>query len=413
MKKFSYLICTLMALVSIALVGCEKKENQDETVAPLKLSAAEKQARDVTNDYSFSFLKAVYADNVEKQGDKNCVVSPLSAAMVLAMLENGANGDTRTQILETLGFKANQENDMNNFYHRMMVELPTRTSYAEVIISNSVWAKNGLEVKEEYKNALNKHFMASTKNYDFTDPKTADIINSWCANNTKNHITKIVEADEIIDASMVLINALYFKNDWAAQFDAEKTKDGVFYAEDKEYNMDFMHREGTYRTMKNGTYLMLEMDYKGGAYCMDFILPNGSNKVADVVESLDATAFENVLEQLASTNIDVAIPRLKISSNYILNDALIAIGIQNAFDIEKADFSKISTDPLFVSLVKQKTFIELNEKGAEAAAVTGGMTTGATAPGAETFYVDRPFVLILRERQSNIILFAGVIVLPE
>lgn len=407
MKKlvFISLLCVL--------IGCDRQtQNNNDECKPMQLNASERMALSVTNDYSFRLLAESYKNGAAEDADRNHFVSPLSAAMVLGMLENGSSGMTQSEILETMGFDADGENTMNAYYGRMMNELPLRSKHSVVKMANSLWVSDVCPLLPSFENSVQTEYQATAKSCNFSDPATARNINGWCAQNTENKITGIVTADEIAENTLVLVNALYFKSDWKTSFDKKLTVQKPFYASEN-YLVDLMHNTGNYRVSRNNLFRMLEVDFKGDAYCMDFLLPADGENIESVVDNLNADNFAQALSAQREEALEIAIPRFKVSYEYIFNDALKTMGMPGAFNPDEADFSRLSAEKLYLTLVKQKSFIEVDETGATSTAATAGLMDDlATEAGKPFFWVNEPFVVILRERQSNVILFAGIISKP-
>lgn len=397
------LICTLF--------GCDQQNETVQISEPLILSASEKKALQTTNDYAWRLLQTSYDNVVGDKTDVNHFVSPLSAAMVLGMVENGADGETRSEILRVLGFDAGSEEEMNAYYRRMMKELPVRSKYSTVHLANALWADDEFAILDTYRDAITTEYLAAVERGDFSSPTTAKAINDWCARHTDGRIPEMVSPTDLDGSALVLLNALYFKSDWQWQFDKEKTKDETFFAATQEYEVKLMHNEETYGFVETELLRMLEVDYKGRAYCMDFILPAGDNEITDVLKALDSRTFDAALDGLMRTDMEIAIPKFRLTYECTLTESLEAMGMKKAFDAADADFSRLADGGLCISLVKQKTTLEIDEEGTVATAVTlDGFDKGAAPTGC--FMVNRPFILVIRERQSNIILFAGVINRP-
>lgn len=400
---------TLGLLVLVTLASCESGGN-DKPVKPMSLSPAEIKIIDKTNDFAFDLLEASYEEAVKNNNKVNHVISPLSAAMVIAMLENGTDGAVREEILNTLGFEADEEAQMNEFYKRMLKELPKRSKSSKVKLANAGWLNQQYPIDPEYENAMQKYYDANIENCIWDD-KTVNRINKWCSKQTDGNIKEIVNLNMFgAETVYAALSALYFKSNWKDEFKKSDTRPDKFYGV-QEYTTKFMHQNEHYMYSENELFRMLEIDYKNQAYCMDFILPNGTNTINDVVDKLDDEMFEEALSGQRSHEANVAIPLMKLEYNIELNDALINMGMHKAFS--GGDFTRLC--PILktglISLVEQRTFLEINEKGTKAAAITLGMT-GVGAPGPQEtidFKVNKPFIIVLRERQSNIILFTGVI----
>jgi serpin B len=237
-------------------------------------------------------------------------------------------------------------------------------------------------------------------------------MNQWASDNTNGKIPKVL--DEISwEAVMFLMNALYFKGDWTWQFDPDKTKDGDFLMEDgSTVTVPVMYGNVPVKVHAGSGYTAAEMFYGRKNFSMVLMVPQGS--VDDFIESFTAEEFQDLTTALDEipepVEKDVFIPKFKFDYEKILTDQLKTLGMIDAFDPILADFSGISDTPIFISFVKQNTFIEVNEEGTEAAAVT---TIGFEFTSIESFSADRPFVFAIRERTTNTLLFVGKVLDPS
>ncbi len=410
--------------------------NGNDVARELRLSPKQQQMLKQSNDFSLNLLRQTYKSDT---GNENVLISPLSASMALGMLMNSAAGETLQQVKEGLGMADWTDEEVNEYYHLMLNTLPCLDTCTHLSLANSLWLKNGFPVIEDFIEVNKRYFMAQVENVDFTDPQTANLINDWADKHTNGLIKEVVSPAEIANCVAMLANALYFKGVWADKFDKAETKDADFKSSKGQTQVvDMMHKEGEmkYAEPLNTPVKMqiMELDYMGGAYCMDIFLPANDNEMTQLLEWLDS----EYLTKMESTfwpwyeahgmyepndtvrwqnkrDVNFFMPKFTLRYSKILNDDLKALGMTDMFNPSQADFSRLSNYPTYVSFVKQDTYMSVDEEGTEAAAVTviGYNATSIEPIEIPVMRLDRPFVLLIRERQFGTILFAGVIGNPN
>lgn len=382
---------------------------------PRELSESEKAI--ASSDATFSyriFRETVSYDNTAD----NLFISPLSISMALAMVLNGAEGETHNQIKETLGLSGLSEDEINQNFLSLMNYLISVDSKVAVKIANSVWYDEQLEVKQEFLSQLQESFNARGEALNFSDPASVNVINSWVSENTNGRIETIL--DEISDEMvMFLINAIYFKGDWLRQFDAEDTRDADFYLEDgSKTTVDMMNQSGDFATYFSEDVQMIELPYGDSLYSMSVLMPTDFEKPIDefVEESVNPENISQWREGLRSSGreVMVSLPKFELEYELSYNDILRSMGMELPFSESEADLSGIAEPAgqnLFISEVKHKTFVAVDEEGTEAAAATSvGIGVTSMPPALE---VNRPFVFIIHERTSGVNLFMGKVKNPN
>lgn len=405
-----------LAIALVLFAGCEMINNATEngeeplTTLPRNLSSGERSLIEGSNSFAFGFLREVD----EGEGNPNVFISPLSAAMALAMTMNGARGETLGEMRATLGFADMPLSEINRSYASLIELLLGLDENVEMSIANSLWLREGMNFHDAFLEATTEHYDAITETLDFNDPASAGVINAWVDDMTHGRIDQIV--DEISpDAVLYLINAIYFMGDWTTQFDPANTSSAPFRLEDgstSEVDMMFASElPVSYAFQEDAS--ILELPYGRGAYVMDVVLPPEETSLSELVASLNEERWNGWLASLQEGNLSVHLPRFQLSYEESLNETLQALGMERVFQPGVADLSGMSPDrdDLYVNEVKQKTFLDVHEEGTEAAAVTSVEVRVTSAP--PSFRVDRPFLLVLRERLSGTILFMGAIGAPE
>ena len=403
-------IAPLLALALLA--ACE--ELPTDTVPlerlPRELTAAERSLVAASNHFAFGLLRE--ADK-ERPGE-NVFLSPLSASLALGMTMNGARGETFDGMRSALAFGTLSQQEINASYQGLIGLLTELDPKVRMEIANSIWYRNTFPFHQTFFDTTRTYFGAEVAGLDFDDSGSVTTINDWVDEATTGKIEEIV--DQISPATvMYLINAIYFKGSWTKKFDPAQTRDAPFFdaaGSRTVSTVKMMNREGSIRHAGGQGFEVADLPYGNGAFSMTILLPERGGDVEELLASLDATKWGQVVDALAERDMGIALPKFRLEYEQHLVDALTALGMGTAFDESAADFSGMSPrgEDLFISDVLQKTFVEVNEEGTEAAAVTKVEIRETSAPG--VFTVDRPFVFVLREKFSGTILFMGKIVEP-
>lgn len=344
-------------------------------------------------EFSMNFFKEAYAQS--SKGD--IVLSPYSAGMAFSMLADGAKGATRDGLVASLS--------RSSYYG----EFPYADSLNTVKTANSLWLNKGFKAKDSYISTLKNGYAAQFYSADAGDPFTPEAINGWCSKHTEGLISHIIdELDPSIRA--ILMNALYFKAPWLTAFNEKSTFKEVFHGEAGDAEVDFMHK-----TSKSFEYALLpgckvvNLPYKNKKYAMLFAIPDDMDKT---VKELNAVKFQEILKKLRwGQEVVLSLPKFKVEFTKVLNDIMGKLGASLAFN-PAGDLSGISDERLFVSKAVQKCVLEVNEEGAEAAAVTAillGRTSVAVQDPPVVIRVDKPFLFFIYDTTSQMILFEGKI----
>ncbi len=378
---------------------------------PMSFNSAEEQLLYRTGEFTFN-LTGLICQNPDKD---NIIISPLSASLMLGMLMNGADGETLAQMQQALGFEGLQQSEINDWYKQLIETLPTLDTVSIVKIANAIWVQNDFPVLPEFVDVNRSFFNATAENVNMKDPATADRINQWAANNTNDLIKNVVNPRDIENCVMVLANALYFRSRWAAPFDPSFT-----------HRSDFDPLNGSRikpETMEGELYApyavtpagqLLELDYKSHRYCMDILLPDKDKDIRQVLADLTSSDWNSMIEQLNYNLVLVRMPKFKLKYDRALTNVLKAAGMPRALT-PAAEFPYLSPVPTYLDWVKQACYLAVDEDGTEAAAVTigGDYATSAEPEPIIEFFVNRPFFLVIREKQKGNILFTAMITNPE
>lgn len=404
MKKTVLIVVFMMLFLQGCMNSGVEVENERPETLPRSLTSSEKALIDAGNEFSFDIFRQVLSDEEEKQ---NLFISPLSISLALGMTLNGAAGETKAGIQETLDMTEMELQEINQSYQSLIKLLVELDPKVKMNIGNSLWARKGFTVRQEFKDTLHTYFDARLDSLDFADPAAVDIINGWVEEQTNGRIEEIIEE---IPGNVVLylINAIYFKGDWLYQFDPEDTQTEDFHLEDgSTVQVDMMNKKMPVATYRSQEVEVADLAYGDSLYTMTILMPADSDTPIDdfVQESLNASNVASWIGQLQSSEIMMGLPRFESEYKKKLNDVLIAMGMDEAFD-GRADFSKINPyAALRISEVMHKANITVNEEGSEAAAATSVAIVESAPP---SFIVNRPFVYMIRERISGTVLFMGL-----
>lgn len=355
-----------------------------------------------------SFTFGLFQDIAAYDESDIVFISPLSASIALSMTAAGAGGATQEEMLRTLGFEGLSVKDLNACNRGIIDLLSSDPEGVELNVANSLWVSDRFTLKSLYIRTAGSEYSARVSNLDFSDPASPSVINRWCAENTAGRIDKMIEN---IDPAtqMYLLNALYFKGMWTTPFDAANTRKDIFHGNRRDSEVEFMHRTASFPYYIGPEGALLELPYGEGSFVMDIFLPAEGVSAEEFASGLDGEALSTLTGLLQSDRIKVTLPKFKAEYETSLNATLQHLGMRDAFT-PSADFSGMSKEPLMISEVKQKTFIEVNEEGSEAAAVTSvAVMRTSLAPEPLEFRVDRPFVFLIRELTSGTVLFMGLV----
>jgi len=407
-------IVLISIILGIILSGhsCDRFSDKPE---PKKMNLTKKSLELIESDNNFGldFFQKISTVNTTE----NIMVSPLSVALALGMTYNGAEGTTKDAMKEALKLGSLTDEEINASYKSIIDQLLKLDPKVILSIANSIWYKLNFHVQNEFIDLNKEYYYAEVNELDFTLPDAKDIINGWVNEKTKGLIPAII--DNIPpEAVMYLINAIYFKGVWMYEFDPDDTREQDFYPEDgMTQKVDMMQMEGDLLFTSNDLFDAISLPYGDGQFNMFIMLPKGENTTGDIVAELNNDNWNTWINSLGTQQVVVKLPKFKFKFFRLLNDDLTSMGMGIAFDPDNADFTGINPGGgLFISRVLHKTFIEVNEEGTEAAAVTAveiGYTSIGPEPNVRYFTADHPFLFAIRENSSGTILFMGRVNLPE
>jgi serpin B len=408
--KGALLIYLSLPLLLFAFACNPSGVNNPGNEQPRQFSVMEKQMAASADEFSFKLFNQVY----KSEPDKNLFISPLSVSMALGMTMNGADGTTYEGMKSALSLNAFTRQQANETYQSLMGLLGTIDSKVTMNIANSIWYSKDYSFQTDFIETNKKYFNAVVNAMTFSDPSTVTTINNWVKAATKDKIEKIVEQISP-QTIMYLINAIYFKGSWKYQFDKSKTHDDYFTThEGTRVAVKMMQQENDFSTYSNNLFTAVQLPYSSGAYSMMLFLPNSDKKLKDVAEFLTKENFDSVVGNFSVSKKNLFLPRFKLEYKIKLNDALIALGMNEAFDPAEANFKKLynGLGNAYINEVLHKTYVDVNEEGTEAAAVTS-VEIALTSILNNDIKFNRPFLFLIREKNSGSILFIGTVNNPS
>ena len=353
----------------------------------------------------------LFSEIQKSQSDENVFISPISIAIALSMTYNGAAGKTQEAMAKTLNFEGMSLEEINQANQDLGILLNSLNPEIKLNIANSIWARKGSSFSPNFIQKNQDFYQSEVREIDFKDPESLKIINNWVKDKTEGKIEKIIQKTKR-NLVVLLLNAIYFKADWEQPFSEDSTKEMPFYlanGSQKQHPIMFQLSEHLY--YEDQDFRAVSLPYKKGRVSMYIFLPREKVGLEGFYQALNQKNWENWMEQFFAERINLGLPKFKIEYEVTLNDVLKSLGMEIAFN-SGADFSKMlsNSSGLYIDEVKHKTFVEVNEKGTEAAAVTSVAGVRSLPP---EMLVNRPFFFAIRDNNSGTILFMGEITNPK
>jgi serine protease inhibitor len=382
------------------------------TELPRSLTSDELEVIEASNLFAFDILRETLRD----QPADNILLSPLSASLALGMALNGARGETQEEMRHVLGLGGMPMERVNEAYRALIELLLGLDRSVDMRIANSIWAREGFPFHQSFYDVSKRYFDAEAATLDFSRPESPKIINGWVEKKTGGLIKELVPDPIPPLVVMYLLNAIYFKADWTHQFERSATRDAKFtLADGTRKPVKMMSRQGRALHLFDPSGVqMVELPYGRGAFAMTLVLPPAGTDIDPFIESLDEERWRGWLAGLGEGELLLQVPRFRLEYETPMNEPLITLGMELAFARRPGtDFTGLSPAgrDLYISRVFQKTFIEVNEEGTEAAAAT--MVEIGRTSGPPAIVLNRPFLLAIRERLSGTLLFLGKIGDPD
>lgn len=414
MKKLLFIVAGMMSFLLI-ITGCGTKTEKSGPIISSDVEFGENDYEKITqanNELGFKLIHEVEADE-----NDNLFISPTSLLMALSMVYNGADGETKEEIAQVLQVEGIDVDELNRANASFITKLDKNADKVLLKTANSIWLNENYHFQDNFAKNNKDFFNAEINEIDILDVDSAKQINDWVKAATNDKIEEIVEAPLNPHLVTLLINAIYFKGDWKYEFDKKLTENDAFLLADgttKEVPLMTLQEDLLY--MENEQFQAVKLPYGEGEMGMTIFLPKDDSNLEAFAQSLSNENWKTWASEFSATEGTIVLPKFQLEYEVLLKESLKSLGMTTAFN-EQANLSKMikEDDSLWISEVKQKTFIEVDEEGTEAAAVTSVevKVTSAPADGPFRMIVNRPFFFTITDDETGAVLFLGSIENPQ
>ncbi|MHB0939302.1 MAG: serpin family protein [Armatimonadota bacterium] len=417
MRKTLFFLVITLALAGVVVLLAVRKTAKE---APPTMTADARAVAAAANDFGFRLL----AEIRKERNDENVFFSPLSLSMALSMTYNGAAGATKTGMAQAMGVQGMAAERLNAGQRTLLGFTQREDLGVTTGIANALWTKKGARLLPEFIKQNRQYYRARVTALNLANPRSAGVINGWVSRETKGKIDNLVQPCDFDDTSrLVLTNAMYFNALWHTPFNRSLTEDGPFTLDDgTNQQVPMMTRTDYLHYFDGDGFRAVRLPYGGFEWkAMYILLPDAKQRLADLIPKLTAKNWDRWMGHFTEERVNIFLPRFTATYESQVNEPLIALGMGDAFSMERADFSGMDgrKDNLYISLVRHKAVLEVSEERTEAAAATSvhaPATAIAPSPPKDEpiiFRVDHPFLCVIRDEESGGLLFLGAIEKPE
>lgn len=416
-RKITLWLVFLLSFAILTIAGCSEDMpgSRQDIVAPADevLEAFDPVLAGTVNEFGLALFKKL----LEEQ--ENIFISPTSIATALSMTYNGAGGETKEEMAEVLAITGIDLERLNENNLALLYFLQTADPAVKLDIANSLWMREGMDFDQDFLARNEKYYDAVVTALDFDSPEAVEIINKWVYESTGGLIEDIIEPPIDPMTVLFLINAIYFQGDWSEPFNEAWTKEESFYLPNGEKTVvPFMHRSGKLDYYEEESFQAVRLPYgEKDRLAMYAFLPAEDKDLLKFIQEINNGTWNEWRQGFRQEEGDLFLPRFSMEYEKSLNDVLIDLGMGAAFDQNRADFFDMvpweGGPRLYISEVKHKSFIEVNEKGTEAAAATSVEMRVESAPAFRfTMKADRPFFFLIYDELTQVIIFMGAVANP-
>ncbi|MBS3806247.1 MAG: serpin family protein [Bacteroidales bacterium] len=362
------------------------------------------------NAFAFSLYKQL------KSTDENLFFSPYSISSALAMTYTGAKGVTRQQMSEVFGFYSSNLAHARGYQSLQEYLDSLNQDDLKLHMANALWCQKDYDFQQDFLDINRGHFTAAIRQVNFKRryQQVREQINQWVEKQTNQKIKDLIDQG-VLDrmTRLVLVNAIYFNGKWEYPFSKEKTRENVFYpTPDQKVKVSFMNQSVRLPYHEGEFYKAVEIPYSKGSLSMLILLPNRHEDMPKLESKMERSFYESLTDSIHKEEVGLSIPRFKLEAKYQLNDPLRQMGMKSAFN-GNADFSGMTGDKdLYISDIVHQSYVEVHEKGTEAAAATGVVMRKTAIVKSHSFIADHPFLFMIRDQQTHAILFMGKLRYP-
>lgn len=360
------------------------------------------------------FAFQVFSQLWEHGENRNLFISPLSLSIAMALLHNGADGSTKQELAQLLGIQDIEPDRVNTAYAALIDGLEQRSHHlSHLDIANSLWARQGLTFKSEFRQSSQNFYSTEVFNLDFANSDNLSVINGWIDRQTNGKIKEIVSLGDLnANTILILLNAIYFRGVWKQQFNKADTKESPFILSDRKSKLHpMMSQSGTYDYFQNQDFQAIALPYSESDINTIVFLPDDRNSLTDFLHRLNFEKFREWRSQFLRMQGDLILPRFTIEYEESLMDVFKTLGLEIALSVS-ANYQKIANESIAISDIMHKALIEVNEEGTEASAATGVMMQRSLRQKF-SMVVNRPFCCVIQDDQTGVILFMGAVWEPN
>lgn len=414
MKRKLVMLMGALGMVAVLFLGSGCKKAVISKPDAAVLNSFDVSVVKKTNDFGFKLYKNLGL------GNENMMISPMGISLAMEMVYNGAAGTTQTAMAEALNIQGIDVAQLNRNNQALIYLLTTADPKVTLSIANSIWMAEDFKFAETFVETVKNDYQATAKQLDFSDPKSAGMINKWVEEQTQGTIDQIVTPPLDPETIMFVINAIYFKGAWTSPFEEALTTDQPFnLADGQTVTVPTMYQSGSFAYLKTSDFQALQLPYgEDEQMAMVLFLPDQDSNLGELQQQLNQDNWSNWMALFETKAGSLMLPKFTMEYENSLNQGLTDLGMGIAFEPGKADFSGMSEEAtlgnVYISDVKHKTFIQVDESGTEAAAATS-VEVGVTSMPAYDFelHFDRPFFFAIQDRETGAIIFMGAVADPS
>lgn len=395
-------------LFVLVFAGCAQLSGNSSSQRQSNPSADTLSNADVAhanNQFAFNLYQQLNRE------EGNVFVSPYSISTAMGMTYTGASGETRKEISGVFGFHRDNKKHARGFASLQQHFSELDQEQIRLRIANGLWGQKDYDFKDAFLNLNREYFSARVENVDFRDQasRVRREINQWVEEQTQDKIQDLI-SEGVLDrmTRLVLVNAIYFYGNWEHPFSENSTSEGDFFIQPgRKIQVPFMHQTLRVPFYEDGSFKALALPYKNGDLSMLILLPNEHEQMKELEEQMDASFYQRLNDSLERDQVKISFPRFEMKNKYRLNNPLQQMGMESAFSGD-ADFSGMTgRKELYISDVIHQTYVKVNERGTEAAAATGVVMRKTSFMPRKEFKADHPFLFMIRDNQTQTILFLG------
>lgn len=397
-------ISTLLIAVAVLLCGCEQSGSKIEVPElgediGIELTAEQENISISVNDFAFRLFAASY----EGREKESFLLSPLSLSIDLSLCAAGAKGETEKQMKEVMGLAEFSADELKKYSYKLMSGLDDVDTKTKFTSANSIWHDYNISLKDSYVADAKEFYLSEVYSENLDDAEIIGKVNDWCRENTEGLVPELI--DEIPQARMMLLNAVYFKGEWKNNFTLSNYP-ATFNGINGPYNVYYFRNNEDYLYEENELFQTVRLPYGNGSFSMTIILPFEGKFNQTVACLEDQTVAASLINMKNSRIVNTTIPKFKIETSQLFNETLEDMGMILPFS-DKSDFSGMSESSLAISKILQRTLIEVDEAGTAAGSVTDIELGDISADAEVSFTANRPFIFFISEAGSQSILFIG------